>query len=1053
MCNVFRTILKGWQWAHQKFDDFIQDLCKRAAGGTTKLPLLWILLWVALSVGLFVPNIFTWEESANPDVDWLPPSVRPMDEENEYFRLWDSEPIRPSSVIVVNRSSTTGTVLTLESLGVISNIDSNVTGLQYADPDDSTVFKNYTDVCFQAAPSVCYKTGLPTFPALPFATSDAALVALLNDATNLNIWGQAPTADTLGLGGVLFNISSAEAAKIDYFVVGPTADRPDQYKSDRLDDALAWEQKMVDTFKDTSREEWGEGGGDLEIYCNFFRQTNDEVNTSISSVSPFIFISMGSLAFVCFLGHLSVESPEDSVGTIAILGLLGTSMAIFTSIGICRLAGVPFGPVTYVTLYVLLGFGVDDVFTVLSEYTREARKADAHEKSDREVVMKAVRNAGPAILVTSLINWILFALSALSTLPAIRDMCFYAVTAIPLQFLSQFFFLAPWLVLHSGSRKRGNCELCWRPCRRRQLEPVAGKKVEDREAEGGEGDQMEAGGGDHRESRLSNQMDMKGRQMSRLKSKKSFKAIGESIRAERFIARMVNLYAHVFTKTWFNVLVVCIFVAGWVGSAIGVTKLREAFPTTSFFTEDSSLDRYEVQYKRYFSTTSDTVKVSVGLRESGASLNWENSAEREDVLALETSLENLFSDLEEQKIVSWLRDFKILYADLVTSRPSLSFSDGLRATLSSNATFAALYGSSLKFSSTTGPLAISSFTFQLPKDLPTQRILRSDVQEMYKTIDDSPIRGLTLVAHGPLTFSFQDIEVVQLFYDNLWEGFLAISILCLVFVGDISTSLLVAVNLAGIVLGTVGFMGWYKIPIMATSYVFVCTMMGFPALVTFAYTFSHLVDPRLRGAKRVEQTVQVCGVAVFLAVLSNTVAVIPLRLTDSRIWHTVFQLILILTCVGLGHAMLLLPSLLALFRVDGRGFANWKTRRGSTKAGEKLDALNDPAAEMEEGNGERGDGEEPLKVQKEKVKEAEQGVDMQEEGEEGGAGVGVDIEQLGIAGKEGEGDVGGMTEVEVKPPVLEEDSQPNPVEHSQTVPQDISPSGDADLPEADDNVD
>mmetsp|Transcript_51755 Transcript_51755/g.101435 ORF Transcript_51755/g.101435 Transcript_51755/m.101435 type:complete len:274 (-) Transcript_51755:17-838(-) len=148
-------------------------------------------------------------------------------------------------------------------------------------------------------------------------------------------------------------------------------------------------------------------------------------------------------------------------------------------------------------------------------------------------------------------------------------------------------------------------------------------------------------------------------------------------------------------------------------------------------------------------------------------------------------------------------------------------------------------------------------------------------------------------------------------------------------------------------------MGWFELPIQATSYAFVTTMMGFPALITIAYTFSHLVHPRLRGAKRVQAAMKVCGTAVFLAILSNGVAVVSLRLTPSRVWHSVFYLITILTFIGLLHAMLLLPSLLALLRADGRGFSNWQTRQTTkqchAKRPEDLEDLQSPAL-VEEGH-------------------------------------------------------------------------------------------------------
>lgn len=154
------------------------------------------------------------------------------------------------------------------------------------------------------------------------------------------------------------------------------------------------------------------------------------------------YLSVGfGIVFIYVVVMLGKFNLVEQRPVLSLLGLSCVGLAVGVSYGLCSAFGVPYGPVNSILPFLLLGLGIDDMFVIMQAWnnlTPQEQTKDLHER-----IGCALRHAGVSITVTSVTDFVAFAIGSTTVLPALRSFCLYAAIGIAaIYFFQSTFFVA-----------------------------------------------------------------------------------------------------------------------------------------------------------------------------------------------------------------------------------------------------------------------------------------------------------------------------------------------------------------------------------------------------------------------------------------------------------------------------------------------------------------------------------------------------------------------------------------------------------------------------------
>lgn len=178
----------------------------------------------------------------------------------------------------------------------------------------------------------------------------------------------------------------------------------------------------------------------LEVLAE--RSFDDEFARAIANDIPLmaiVFVVMSIFTCLVFAQCNWIQS-QSLLGFGAVVTIL---LAIMTGYGFMFLIGVPFTSMTQILPFIMFGIGLDDAFIITGEYARTDRSKDPVERMD-----DTIKNVGLSVSLTTITSILAFGLGAISTIPAVYNLCYYAFPTVAINFLYQgtsSAFLAPRL--------------------------------------------------------------------------------------------------------------------------------------------------------------------------------------------------------------------------------------------------------------------------------------------------------------------------------------------------------------------------------------------------------------------------------------------------------------------------------------------------------------------------------------------------------------------------------------------------------------------------------
>ena len=410
-------------------------------------PISWalvtLLLCIILSAGIAFPGL---KNENRGEKLWVPSDTEAQDDKVFVDSYYGSE-ARFGEVIV--KAEGGGNVLTPIIFGQVATLVAGIeaTSIMYEG-------KNVTwnDQCYKFGPSCAISHPLKAFGSAADYDSEAKILAKMNTKP-------APvdlvTGQPLFLGSIVGGttkdasgaITAASAIRVGFLtklhekiVGGESVDeRGDEF-----------EQALLNLFY--------KGVPGLDISFIVSRSFGDEFGQTIEG--DLTLLQVAFILILSFAALMLSKWDEGCVGSrvsVTFAGVLAIGMAIGASYGLCSMMGLFYSPLMNVLPFLLLGVGVDDMFVIVNAYDHVDKSLDLPTKMG-----KTMATAGASITVTSLTDIFAFLIGSNTSLPALRNFCFYAAIGILFDFFFQVTWFVAWLTIDEWRRQssRPDCLCC-----------------------------------------------------------------------------------------------------------------------------------------------------------------------------------------------------------------------------------------------------------------------------------------------------------------------------------------------------------------------------------------------------------------------------------------------------------------------------------------------------------------------------------------------------------------------------------------------------------------
>ena len=397
------------------------------------------LMFLVFASGIAYPGLTNENRG---DKLWVPADTQAQDDLKYVDRYYGSE-ARFGEVIV--KPSDGGDALRPEILAAMLTV---VARIEAATVEWDGATLGWTDQCFRTGPSCSISHLGQIFSAATQYDTDAEILAAVNAVPLVNPTTGMPVNRDAVVGGAALDADGVTVLGAASLRVGfLTQSHEKIVDGDRVDPrGDAFEQALLDAFNE------GVDGVDLSFVVS--RSYSDEFGDAINAD-----LTLLQAAFALILSYAALmlsKWDEGCVGSRVALtfsGIVAIGLATGSAYGLCSMFGLFYSPLMNVLPFLLLGVGVDDMFVVVNAYDLETRREPGLGLELR--VAKALASAGASITVTSLTDMFAFLIGSNTSLPALRNFCFYAALGVLFTFFFQTTWFVAWLAIDEW-RRAGN---------------------------------------------------------------------------------------------------------------------------------------------------------------------------------------------------------------------------------------------------------------------------------------------------------------------------------------------------------------------------------------------------------------------------------------------------------------------------------------------------------------------------------------------------------------------------------------------------------------------
>ncbi|XP_069116342.1 patched domain-containing protein 3-like [Argopecten irradians] len=531
-------------------------------------------------------------------------------------------------------------------------------------------------------------------------------------------------------------------------------------------------------------------------------------------------------------------------------GVFATCFAILGAFGLVSLTGVDFVTIVGTLPFLIIGIGLDDMFILMSCLADCSSKSSIEEK-----IKETLRTGGVAITITSVTDFLAFAIGASASFISVRNFCIYAGVAVIFCYLNQLAIFVPCMVINERRVNRNNhCGTC-RPIKPRKELRAEGKSV----------CYTFCCGGQPPRNRKDNESPL-----------------------EKYPKR---LFQFLVKNPLAKVGIIIMFIAYIAATVYGIMNFKRGLLLSYLVTKDSYFYTHSKLQEDHFTT-----EITIGFTIT-ETLNYSD-------VTTQNQISDLFSDAVTDDDINpsirsnWLADYKssLFYSNVSEAR----FITGLKAFLILRTDHA----NDVVFNDNETNIVGARF-FVFTKNLPESAQQGNIMLRMREVAYNSPLPVVCF--SWPFVFFDEYASVFQITLTTVGVAIAAMFVVTIVFMPHPLLVACVTVTMVMICAGMFGFMYYWDLTLSAITMIDIVMSIGFSVDFSAHICHAYITVEGTTRKDRVHNALNRSGGPIINAALSSIMGIFILAFSSSYIFRSFFKLMFLVMVFGLGHALLLLP--------------------------------------------------------------------------------------------------------------------------------------------------
>ncbi|GMS92084.1 hypothetical protein PENTCL1PPCAC_14259 [Pristionchus entomophagus] len=604
----------------------------------------------------------------------------------------------------------------------------------------------------------------------------------------------------------------------------------------------------------------------IDAYGLSLTYTADEIVRTGMTIFPYI-----AIGFLIMCGFSIVTLIASSVYlgqsfkhriSMAILGCVCPLLATSSALGLLFWMGFRFGSILCVTPFLILAIGVDDAYLTIQSWIRMRELPISH----REKIAAVMVDVGPSISITSLTNFLAFAIGIYTPTPEIQLFCIGNAVAVIFDYIYQ---LTMYMAVVSISGE---------------------KEVIEEEAR-----------------------------------KKEMKTMDQAViiaATEDELSLLLEKYADWLSNGFTAIMLFFCLLAYWWVSIKGALSINILLSPDKLVIHDSKLLQMNYLRDTYINPNYTTVNVFVS--KPG---NLDDPAQLTRVKAAIEAFEEYPECLGARFSHFWLRDYEKFIRE-GGNEESEDFDDGSSLNVTTSIYSKRVMRPFLEWLEFQHLNAFIRFdeNEQISKFFATVSYHGERLGEFHEqakllrrwrsTADRFASLGVD-IAHDNSVFIDQVDTILPATLSTSFTTLFCMVVVCFLFMYNLFTVIVASLSIASICIGVFGLLSYWGIDLdpisMATTIMSIGFSVDFPAHVTYHYFREGLEDSQAAPSKRIARSLVAIGFPLFQCGASTILFVSCLLFVPTYMSEVFVKTMVLVVSLGIIHGLLVVPVYLCAF--------------------------------------------------------------------------------------------------------------------------------------------
>ncbi|CAI2320191.1 unnamed protein product [Caenorhabditis sp. 36 PRJEB53466] len=625
----------------------------------------------------------------------------------------------------------------------------------------------------------------------------------------------------------------------------------------------------------------------------FHSQTlSDELQRNAERLAPkFVgaFVILVVFSVFCSIVTIKGSGYIDWVVTKPILSVLGVSnagMGIASAMGLLIYLDIQYNDIIAVMPFLVVAVGTDNMFLMVASLKR----TDRNLKYDQRIA-ECMADAAVSILITAMTDALSFGVGTITTIPAVQIFCIYTMVALLLTFAYQLTFFCAILAIYTKIEEQGLHSIWLRPAVTYSSTSPLNVKL------------FWLG------SRPEAPKNVSCGTISSASSVSSSASIVSSKTAHHCTATSFfrNWYAPVLMQPWIRAIAGVWYLIYLALSIYGCAHLKEGLEPANLLVDDSYATPHyrtlEKHYWHYGASLQIVVNNAPDLRDPAERINMDKMA---------SAFANCKTAIGDEGVQFWLREMqvseeihKIEYANekFYSHAAQYIYSD-----MSQPWVVDVVWGKN-----NASERFIKTFRFMIGmRDISTTT-KQTEATNTFREIA-SRFERYNVTTYMPLwLFTDQYALVVPNTMQDIVVAVACMLIISALLIPQPVCSFWVAVTIASIDLGVLGFMTLWDVNLDAISMITIIMSVGFSVDYSAHITYAYVISKETTTTKRVCDALGDLGWPVAQGAMSTILAVSVLSDVGAYMIVTFFKTVFLAISIGFLHGLVFLPLMLSVF--------------------------------------------------------------------------------------------------------------------------------------------